>query len=201
MTISPEVLDKFWSQDWDELYPRLTDHAKGELLKRGWGIDRFPPPDIVNTAINRVLIGKRRWNPDKDPDLPHYLCQVIESLVGHLPRELKRMQKLRDMRDLTEAEAAEAEQAAGSDPDPEELVLQRELEALSEAAFWKLYESCNEDPLVQKILDRIHDGTTKREELAEKIGVPLKDYDNARRRLRDKLAKAYPQVATRAKRR
>lgn len=206
MTISPEALEIFWSHDWDTLYPRLAVYAKRELQKRGWSIERFPPQDIVNLAIERVLNAQRNWTAEEVNDklLLGYLCDVIDSIIGHLPREWKKILKLREMGDLTEAEAAAVERRVGTEPDPGEAQLRQELEAESDHAFWAFYNSLDDekDKDLKRILECFYEGITKRDDIAKKLNIPLKDFDNARRRLKDRVKKAFPQaVAARMKRR
>lgn len=202
MTISSDVFEKLQSQDWADLLPRLAFYARREIRRRGWSTRHFPPEDFASTAIHRVFIGKRKWDPAKDPDLLLYLCSVIDSLIGHLPSQKKWILSLRDMQNPTNIELAELGHDEDAHHDPEAAVLQAELEAESETAFWELYESMPEDPRVQEILDCIHEGMSKREAIVKKLGIAPSEFDNARRRLKDRLRKTHPQPAAgQAKRR
>ena len=197
MTIPSDVLEKLHSQDWEDILPRLIYHARREEQRRGWSSGRFPPEELANEAVERVFTGQRKWNPAKDPNLLAYLCGVIDSLIGHLPSQMKRILELRDMQD-----PAASYHDRDPDHDPEAAMLQAELDAESEATFWDLHGSMAGDPNVQGILECIHDGTTKREAMAKKLGITPGEFDNARRRLRDRLMKSHPRATTgQAKRR
>lgn len=68
----PEGLPDFRALPWDDLYPRLLIAARGKLKRLFWrGERRGQVPggrtehDFVQTAVQKLLAGERRWNPDK----------------------------------------------------------------------------------------------------------------------------------------
>ena len=61
---------------WDEAIDRLVRHADKKLQKRKWlGINGGDPPsgiqakDIIQGVLDKVLRGRRNWDPDANPDL------------------------------------------------------------------------------------------------------------------------------------
>src|SRR5262245_60748681 len=48
---------------------------KGETIK-----------SVVSLALEKVLAGERRWNPEKQPDFMRFMRDVIDSLINHLAR-------------------------------------------------------------------------------------------------------------------
>lgn len=74
---------------WGDIYEELLDYARfkmGSSFTKGGGALPLghKPEDIAQEAIRRVLEGKRRWDPNQDPDLCDYLKSVVSSLISAL---------------------------------------------------------------------------------------------------------------------
>lgn len=104
--IASMVQERLDSEDWNALVPRLSAYA----LRKTYGLSLLQVPrelplgytyeDLVQDAIAKVFRGKRKWNPDKNPDLYVYLTSVIDSLFNGLLN--KADHRYRDPRDPSE---------------------------------------------------------------------------------------------------
>jgi len=93
-----EALKRFSEADWDEMLPRLVQYALFKVRRLEWRTGDFlprgmMPEDLALEAIRKTcdgLSGARRgkgvriWNPEKDPELLHFLRSVIDSDVHAL---------------------------------------------------------------------------------------------------------------------
>jgi DNA-directed RNA polymerase specialized sigma24 family protein len=85
-----ERLLKIDDDTWGDIYLELLDYAqyKTGRLTHVKGGGELPlgqtPQDLVQDAIDRLFTGRRRWDPDQDPDLTDYLKSVIKSLLSAL---------------------------------------------------------------------------------------------------------------------
>jgi RNA polymerase sigma factor (sigma-70 family) len=70
--------------DWPKFILALTAYT---ISVCRWKHYRLPPgieaEDIVMQAIEKVYEGKRKWDPERDPDLLKYLKSVVRSLINN----------------------------------------------------------------------------------------------------------------------
>ncbi len=197
--LSDEALDILSSHPWEESIPRLVQHAIGKMKRLYWqGVFGGPTPggveaqDLVLGSIKKVLDGTRAWDPHSQPDLFLYLKSVIDSEVNHLAdswenqhvfREATLSGKLDD-----EGNVAEFWNLLDCpNTDPEVALLEKERERLSEEFFWAFYEFLEGTPLLQTILECIAEGLDKRSEIAGKMGISVKEFDNLKKQLQRRL--------------
>jgi len=89
--LTPEALSKFNQTVTDEFIERLAIFALRRKRSRYWrGVwDGHLPggkevADIVQEALDDVLLGRRTWNPEKHPDLLDFMRSVVNSKISHL---------------------------------------------------------------------------------------------------------------------
>jgi DNA-directed RNA polymerase specialized sigma24 family protein len=175
---------------WEENYPRLLIYAVNKIRKKKWrwGLTKSPPGgseahDIVAEAILKIYQGKRKWDPEKVPDLFYFICSVIKSDVNHLAMSWENRHVLSEsslLRDADQDKPTVIERQEDTSQNGPREILDEEL---SEKKFWDFYEFLRDEPDLQKILEAVFDGITKRSELARTLGIPETEIDNRRKRL------------------
>jgi DNA-directed RNA polymerase specialized sigma24 family protein len=122
------------------------------------------PADFAHEAILDAYCGRRRWDPDRNPDLLDYLRDVVESKVRNwISRREGANVPLDGL--LTEPEAP---------PEARELLLDIERELADEPELW---------PIVRLFAE----GVVKPSDVAEELGIAVEEVINRRKRLRRRL--------------
>ncbi|MEJ2744177.1 MAG: hypothetical protein P8123_00570 [bacterium] len=191
MDANSKVIEMLDTYKWEEIYPRLLDYALNKLWKKKWrwGLTKSPPGgseahDIVAEAILKIYQGKRKWDPEKVPDLFYFICSVIKSDVNHLAESwenrhvLPESSLLRD--DDQNRPTVIARQEDTSQAGPREILDEK----LSEKEVLDFYDYLQDEPDLQKIVEAAFDGITKRLELAQTLGISEVEIDNRRKRLK-----------------
>lgn len=196
--ISDEVLALVENHPWEETIPKLTYYALKKIKRRYWlGVFGGPTPaateaeDIVMKCIKKVLDGQRCWEPEKYPDLYRFLLGVIDSEVSHLVESWENRYFLREEAlagDCNGEETKDFWQAVPDlNPTIETKLINQEIEEKSEKFFQEFYESVQDSPKLQMVLDSIFEGHIKRADIAENIGITVKEFDNLKKQLRRRL--------------
>jgi RNA polymerase sigma factor (sigma-70 family) len=178
-------------EQWKELIERLTLHAARKLLRLHWrGIlwsrggavpGGVEPDDLASAAIVDVIDGMRSWDPEVHPDFLKFLRGVVDSKVSHLVREVEN----RKSRRLAPADSGEegvaAHSVASRELDPAGFVQDREAADRFRARIVKALDG---DEVASKVLECLNAEYTKPQEMAELLGLPVSEINNAQRRLR-----------------
>lgn len=160
---------------------------KGETVK-----------SVVSLALERVLAGERRWNPAHQPDFTKFMRDVIDSLINHLARS-------RDNALLTtlpdeggedeiswraESDKARpgAEWLARSAATPEQALLDEESQEQEDKAIRILLEECVADQTLTKIVGAMLAGCDHCGEIADAVGIEVREVYNAMKRLDRRVA-------------
>lgn len=196
MTTVPKLRD----DEWDELLERLTHYALGKFRKCGWrrgdpskvdwaGPGGTGPDDVALEALTSIIEGKRKYDPEKHGEFTNFLRSVVDSLVSHLAEKAKKHRTGR-MPVAQSADTGELVEIAlpGGDPDPAEVCATRDV---IEVAKQVVAADVEDDPLAVQILECMEADITKPAEMAEALGVDIKDINNAQKRLRRKLDQAF----------
>ncbi len=180
---------------WTELVERLTLHASWKLLRLYWrGImgsrggtvpGGVEPTDLASAAIVDVLEGTRVWDSQAQPDFLRYLRSVVDSKVSHLVQEVENQKSRRIAPPGSAEEGAKAHGAAGRESDPTEVVQNHEAADSFRALVFKAVEG---DDLAYQVFECLDAEYTKPTEMAELLGVPVTDVNNAQKRLRRKVS-------------
>ncbi len=199
----PELSEEAWAliseHSWDETLSKLVLHAFHKMRRHFWqGVFGGPAPkgkdaeDLVMESITKVIEGDRSWDPVEQPDLFLYLKSVVDSKISHLVEGWENRHCFREAA-LSGGENGEGDRPGFWDtvvctnPSPEAALLLDEREQLSERFFWGFYEFLDESPKLQKMLECISEGCFKRAEIAEKMGVPVKEFDNLKKQIQRRL--------------
>ena len=165
----PYVQAAIKSADWKDLGPRLVAFARDRLYQPGWwgnppGQIGWEPEDLANEAVRRVLDGTRSIKPELT--LYQNLCGVISSIVmneGKYPRD--------PVRDHTVKISQERDNES---PDP---ILRR-----------KILKLLHGDVLLIQIVNyKSAHPSAKPREIAEGLGLPIKEIRKAQKRLKGRL--------------
>ena len=189
--LTPEALAQFENAVTDEEFmERLLSFTLRRIRSRNWrGVwDGHLPggkdvPDIVQEAIADVLVGKRTWNPEKDPDVLNFMRSVVNSKISGLRTSSENVNgKLAvatgdDDRDPLE------NLSDGNEADAAMQLQEKEDEERNSELLLLFYDSVAGDQLIQGIVGCTIEGVAKRAEIAAALGVKEQEITNANKRL------------------
>lgn len=197
--MTEDALARISEHPWEETIPRLVRHALQKMRRHFWqGIFGGPTPggkeaqDLVMGSITKVVEGERFWDPEDQPDLFFFLKSVVDSEISHLVEGFENRRVFREAA-LSNKGGEEGEMpgfwetVSCPNPGPEAVLLHKERERLSERFFWGFYEHLSDSPILQKMLECILEGCVKRAEIAEGMGIPVKEFDNLKKQVQRRL--------------
>jgi DNA-directed RNA polymerase specialized sigma24 family protein len=178
--------------EWHEFLERLTLHASWKFNRLGWrtrgrfdrvGPSGASPQDIALDAIVSIFEGKRQYNKNMYPDFYSFLKSIVDSKISHLYESIKNRkiqvepmpQKLTD--DGTYQDMEFESKAA----DPAQACINKDIVVKVKEL---LAEEFINDKIVNGILECLEAGITNRTDMAEMMGVKVKEIDNSQKRLR-----------------
>jgi DNA-directed RNA polymerase specialized sigma24 family protein len=171
-SVSRETLDVLKKQDWPTIIKQLTGYALSRVRSMHWatGQDLVPggrdAADLAMEAITLVYTGKRRWDPDKNPDLLFYLKGVVKSLTGHLAIS-------QDNQRRVGVGAAEEGDPVSTATDPiataDETLVEKEAEELVIAM---IEDAIADDEGLQLVFEGLRDGMSPKE-IADDLGLSV----------------------------
>lgn len=161
---------------------------------------------IVSKAIEKLFVGDRDWEPDKEPNIKNYLKGVIDSLLNHLAESkentlLTAVTKPGSV-DAPAWEGGSPKRDPAADwlvptrPSPERTLLMQEESALKDRALDLLIDECADDNILIEVLEAMMDGADTSAEISKTKGIPIKDVYNATKRLDRKLEKVRGRIAS-----
>jgi RNA polymerase sigma factor (sigma-70 family) len=81
------ILNQLTDNQWGVLLKQLTLYAEFKLDNIGFQprseLDSLNGEDFAQEAIKRLIEGRRKWDPQKHPDLLIYLKLVVKSLISN----------------------------------------------------------------------------------------------------------------------
>ena len=189
--LSQEYIAHMSEDEWRDLYKRLLlfSHKKyGQLQTRVGGLDL---ESVILDAIEDTFFGIRRW-PVVDADgkiknisLFFFLCQTIRSKVSHILEQEKIKAPIDDesenhsLRLISQSPIRRVQLCESSD----ELAIYNELGQ-------QLLEAVHQDELLTQIIKLYLDTPDLHpREVAEQLGLPIEEIQNARKRLDRKIGK------------
>jgi DNA-directed RNA polymerase specialized sigma24 family protein len=153
---------------WDEIARRLSLFARRRLGSRGTMEDA---QDLAFEAIRRALDPDYAdWDPGAQPSLLRHLGSVVNGLIQNRTRS----------RALALASARKPETLDVVGPSPEDGLSARQQ---TERALELLSSRLGADAVARSVLALTLDGIDKPRHQAERLGAPVGDIYNARRRL------------------
>jgi hypothetical protein len=160
---------------------------KGETIK-----------SVVSLALERVLAGDRRWNPAQQPDFMKFMRDVIDSLINHLARSKDNALLTTIPEDGCQEEISwraepdkakpGAEWLARSEATPEQALLDEESEERKSKAIRILLDECVADQTLSKIVRAMLGGCDHCGEIADAVGIEVREVYNAMKRLDRRVA-------------
>jgi len=187
------VLHLLENANWKEIILKLTHYALHRARLYSWKSGKSDhllggktPEDIACEAIEKVLSGKRDWDPDKYPNLLTHLQWVVKSDMEHLASSMEHQATGR----MPEPE----EEGYETIPDPssrtpEEVLISREKEALEERLKGEMYAMVKGDEDLEMLLLCFEEGMDKPEIIAAQTGWDVSKIYNLKRKLLRKAAK------------
>jgi DNA-directed RNA polymerase specialized sigma24 family protein len=185
MTEIPELTN----DEWAEYLERLTYYADNKFLAYGWmgnskkseriGPRAISPQDLAAEAILSVIQKRRRYNPDHD--LMKFLQSIVDSTINNLSNLAEHKVKKPLVQETYEqVDNLTSVGFPGNEPEPSRICISKELVEKLKAS---LTSDFNKDKLIRGLFECMEGGITKRREIAQLLGVRVKEVDNARKRL------------------
>jgi Trp operon repressor len=170
---------------------KLVDYATAQLRARTWmGVFGGPLPggkeamDIVHGIIMPLLKSDTPIGPTKDIGVEAWLMGRVRSTISNLVRSYEN--KRRNRRGTNDGDEEVVEDEMDSYAGVERgtsTVEQQELEAELEPLLLDFLTFIESDPTLTKLMECLIDGETKREVIAQKLGISPAEVTNATKRL------------------
>lgn len=153
---------------------------------------------VVNEAFTRVLSGRRRWDPGREPDLKRHLMDVIDSILYHLATG-RENELLRSAGYADGGEEDSSWEAGSEERRPEREWLTRGAQSAEAALFERerleteervlqvLAGECSGDPVLAGVLRAMREHDAEPAEISRITGLPVKEVYNAAKRLDRKI--------------
>lgn len=170
-----------------------------EVLPKG-----HTPSSVVCLALETVLIGKTwQWHPDKVPDLKRHLMNFIDDCLRKLsissdnkllrpePTESEDDKQNRDFINWhsgSDKRDPKTDWLARRQTTPEESLLEKERQGQIKQAMDLLLDLSKDDPVLLKVIAAKLEGYEKSSDIAERIGVDVKEVYKATKRFDRKVA-------------
>lgn len=196
-----EVIKLLEEADWNSITLKLANYTVYKLKRITWKEQRLPmglmPEDMVQETIASLFEGTRNWNRTKYPDLFEYLKSIIDSKVSHLyeSKEYKLTQpfptteegqEVEEILDKADPTSDHAIYLTPSSNNAEDALLEKEKIKWDEAAVNAFFEAIHGDKDLEKLASLIMDGYVKPSEIAEQMGVEVREIYNLQKRFRRK---------------
>jgi hypothetical protein len=158
---------------------------------------------VVSLALEKVWSGERRWNPAQQSDFMKFMRDVIDSLMNHLASGKDNILLMPapdediegDWHTGSKEAAHDTEWLARREATPEQALIDRESQAQKDEAIRALLEECAGDPVLTKIVNAMLDGYDQCGQIAQVVGIEVKDVYNAMKRLDRKIASVNRRMA------
>jgi len=198
--LNKEVIDQLEKADWENIILKLGRHSAVRINRLSWRHRMLPVglevEDIVLESIGDTLGEERKWDPNKNPDLLNYLKSVVDSKISHLlelkeylvtePLEKTINEQEKNLLDTTEVKTDFEGDSAQMFADPEEALVEKEEREHAKNAVELLREKIQGDEELEEIFLCLEEGYTKPSEIAEQLGVDVKEIYNREKRLKRK---------------
>lgn len=207
-------LDSLSDVEQTELLLNLTDYAESKARGKDWRTgnhvelsDAETCFSVVSLAFERVLEGRRIWNPETDPSFKKYMFDVIDSLLSHLAtgkdnrffvnEESGRYAAVKDKENVGVLAVAEekfivtkdrkqfenSEWLVRKQPSPEDELIIAEEKNFNDAVLQAIYKEIADDAEVAAMVKAMEHGIEKPEDIADYAKIDVKRIYNARKRL------------------
>ena|SRR5262245_8728732 len=160
---------------------------------------------VVSLALEKVFAGERRWNPAQQPEFMKFMRDVIDSLINHLARSKdnalltpapeKGSDDEQGWHTGSEKARHNTEWLARNEVTPEQALLDKELQRQKDKAIRILLEECAADQSLTRIVGAMLEGRDQCGEIADVVGIEVKEVYNAMKRLDRKIASVSRRMA------
>jgi hypothetical protein len=190
--LTPDAFAKFEHALTDEVFmERLLSFALRRKRARYWrGIwDGHLPggkevADIVQEAIEDVLLGKRGWDPEKHPDLLDFMRSVVNSKISHLLKGAENRKGELAPAENSEDSVDHFDTLPHGNATTAVIQLQeKEDEARNSELILTFYDFVADDKLLQGIVGCMIEGISKRSEIAAALQTNEQEITNANKRM------------------
>ena len=200
-----QIFSRMTDPEWNMLILRLNRYALRVCGNLHWRTANKrdisggeTAKSVVSKAIEKVLSGKRKWDPDAHPFLDGYLMDVIDSLLNQLASSHDNVifEIIPDRHD-DDGNALPDEQVCRPEVGtewlarpaltPEEELLEQEQNQSNEEVLGALIAECDGDPVLKKVLEAMFDGHENPRSIAEKTGLTRQEIYAANKRLDTKI--------------
>lgn len=193
-TADPRVLERIRGlsrDDQERIVLELTRYAAVMVGIKAWWLpgrilpDGYESADLAYEALSLVLVGRRRWDPDVQPDFLAYLRSVVDSLLSHLLDSEGRKRAVRFSPDSDDDEdPLDAIPASGPAPD-EQIVLAEE--ARADAEVYDAMLEALKDEEEQLVFLELAEGK-KPAQIAESLGISVQRVYQVKRNILRRLS-------------
>lgn len=157
---------------------------------RAFGGDAVPggdePLDFALTAIEKLLDGRRPWNPEAYATIEDSLKATIDSDISHLVESVDNIRGRRLAGPSSKSETARAYDVPGTEPNPLKVLIDDDaMERFRTAAIKEI----GDDEFLKQLFDCLEAELTEPKDIACMLEVSVEEVNNGKKRLRRKLDK------------
>lgn len=157
--------------------------ADGRVAAALGGDRRQSAMDLVQEAVVRTLNGRRRWNPERVPDLERFLGETVRSIAHSYRKQGVRRGPSHDD-DIKPEQRGRLGLGATPGRKPDEILTSKEA---CEQLESDLLLAAGDDDELLSLIQELFDGAAKPREVAEALGWGLEKTYAVFRKLRRRL--------------
>ncbi|OGR54254.1 MAG: hypothetical protein A3I11_07250 [Elusimicrobia bacterium RIFCSPLOWO2_02_FULL_39_32] len=178
------------NQDWPCLYEKLLMYANSKTEKHRWNCEnKTSLEDMVHSAIESLLDGKRNWNP-KRVDIACLLRGVIDSKQSHLLNSWEEKNHI-SIYDLPSDDWGEKNEFFPESnlvwvQSPETIPIEKERQTAAQAILKRIKGSIKKDTKLKEVLECMSGGTYKPSKIAKATHIPIERVYELHRKLKNK---------------
>ena len=150
-------------------------------------INGLTAQDVVQSVIEKLITGLRKWNKQHIPDIKSLMFAAIKSFIRNEIRRKKKTVLLSINKHTPEVNEASLKRYINdcNRRDYEDNIFCSDLEII----ITKLKQNFKNDDYASIVLDEILEGAESNIEIAKNLNIPIKDVENAKKRIRNKANK------------
>jgi len=199
-----EVLHLLEIANWKSIAYKLTHYALWRAKQSSWKTGSYiqlpggmTPEDIACGAIEKVMAGIRKWDPERYPNLLLHLKWIVDSDLEHLLFSSEHQKSSGTSQHLQDVKPDDGDEII-QDPlsplhktilNPEEDLVGRENQAFEDKMMKELYDLVSGDDDLETLLLCFDEGIDKAELIAAKTGWDISKVYTLKRKLLRKAEK------------
>ena len=194
---SSKLAAKLIGENFTDWYSRLSLYACSKMRKYQWQrrLAGIPDggeegPDVVLHVFQDLMDGKRKWDPEKYPDLLPVLFKMVKSEIWDLSQLVANQVERRPFYDEKgELSPAVREEFIRKSETPLTELQKQEMERICSKITDRLLAEVAEDKELKAFFENYYTEGLAPREIAAKMGLSEKQIDALRKRLDRKLEK------------